>query len=86
VTHQLAEGSLTTRAFRNARSVARDPRVAGVVRAGPRVMQFLARSKPRSARARQDDSIVVVRPTPLLATDDFAITSAAEEVSVRRHR
>ncbi|HUI04144.1 MAG TPA: alpha/beta fold hydrolase [Acidimicrobiales bacterium] len=46
---------------------ARDPRTAGVLGAGPRVATFLARSHRRSAGAGTDDSVVPVRPTPLLA-------------------
>lgn len=44
--------------------MARDPRTLGVLRAGPRVTQFIANSRRRSARALHDDSIVPVRLTP----------------------
>ena len=37
------------------------------MRAGPRVAFFLARSRTRSTRAAQDDTIVPVRPTAGLA-------------------
>ena len=48
-----------------------DPRVMGVLRAAPRVGLFLARSSRRTASARQDDSIVPVRPTPALALQAY---------------
>jgi hypothetical protein len=51
--------------------VAGDPRVSGILRAGPRVGAFLARSAVRSARAGEDDSIVPVRPTPALAVQAY---------------
>ena len=44
-----------------------DPRVMGVLRAAPRVGRFLARSSQRTASADQDDSIVPVSYTHLLA-------------------
>ena len=43
----------------------RDPRIAGVLRAGPRVVDFLVRSHRRTAGIADDDSIVKVRPTPV---------------------
>ena len=49
----------------------RDPRVMGVLRAGPRVGLFLARSSRRTASADQDDSIVPVRATPALALQAY---------------
>ena len=48
-----------------------DPRVIGVLRAGPRVGQFLARSSRRTASAGQDATIVPVRPTPALALQAY---------------
>jgi dienelactone hydrolase len=51
--------------------VAGDPRVSGILRAGPRVGAFLARSAVRSAKAAEDDSIVPVRPTPALAVQAY---------------
>ena len=49
----------------------KDPRIAGVLRAGPRVADFLVRSHRRSSRISTDDSIVAVRPTPGLAAQAF---------------
>ncbi len=49
----------------------RDPRIAGVLRAGPRVVDFLVRSHRRTAGIADDDSIVKVRPTPLLAAQAY---------------
>jgi len=49
----------------------RDPRIAGVLRAGPRVLDFLARGRRRTARIAADDSIVAVRPTPALAAQAY---------------
>ncbi len=48
-----------------------DPRVIGVLRAAPRVGQFLARSSRRTSSAGQDESIVPVRPTPALAIQAY---------------
>ncbi|HXQ61828.1 MAG TPA: alpha/beta hydrolase [Acidimicrobiales bacterium] len=48
-----------------------DPRMMGVLRAGPRVGSFLARSRQRTASAGDDDSIVPVRPTPALALQAY---------------
>ena len=48
-----------------------DPRVMGVLRAGPHAGRFLARSIRRSAGAGDDDSIVRVRPTPALALQAY---------------
>jgi len=56
--------SLATAIYDGARQLAGDPRVLGVLRAGPRVSIFLARGVRRSAGAGEDDSIVPVRPTP----------------------
>lgn len=47
--------------------VIRDPRTTGVLRAGPRVGMFLAQSGRRWAAAQFNDTIVAVRPTPVLA-------------------
>jgi dienelactone hydrolase len=49
----------------------RDPRVAGVLRAGPRVVGFLARGRRRTAGIAADDSIVAVRPTLALAAQAY---------------
>ncbi|MGA2933203.1 MAG: alpha/beta hydrolase family protein [Acidimicrobiales bacterium] len=49
----------------------RDPRIAGVLRAGPRVVDFLIRSHRRTAGIADDDSIVKVRPTPALAAQAY---------------
>ena len=49
----------------------RDPRVAGVLRAGPRVVDFLARGRRRTAGIAVDDSIVAVRPTLALAAQAY---------------
>ena len=49
----------------------RDPRIAGVLRAGPRVVDFLVRSHRRTAGIADDDSIVKVRPTPALAAQAY---------------
>ena len=54
-----------------AAQVVRDPRIAGVLRAGPRVMDFLVRSHRRTTRIDSDDSIVAVRPTPALAAQAY---------------
>jgi pimeloyl-ACP methyl ester carboxylesterase len=54
-----------------AQCVGRDPRLAGVLRAGPRVGMFLSRSAGRSARAPEDDTVVPVRPTPVLALQAY---------------
>ena len=54
-------------AYHRARRVTGDPRLAGVLRAGPRVASFLVRGWARSAGAAEDDSIVPVRPTAGLA-------------------
>ena len=51
--------------------VVRDPRIAGMLRAGPRVMDFLVRSHRRTTRIDGDDSIVAVRPTPALAAQAY---------------
>ncbi len=48
--------------------VIRDPRIAGVLRAGPRVMDFLARA---TARIAAGDSVIAVRPTPALAAQAY---------------
>ncbi len=49
----------------------RDPRIAGVLRAGPRVVDFLVRSHRRTAGSAVDDSIVKVRPTPALVAQAY---------------
>jgi hypothetical protein len=54
-------------ALRRARQVAGDPRVTGVLQAGPSVAYFLARTRSRMARASYDDTVVPARPTPALA-------------------
>ena len=51
--------------------IARDPRIAGVLRAGPRVADFLVRSHRRTAAIADDDRIVAVRPTPALAAQAY---------------
>jgi pimeloyl-ACP methyl ester carboxylesterase len=51
--------------------VARDPRTIGLLRAGPRVGLFLARSRRRSAAARLDDSIVTMRPSPAVVLQAY---------------
>ena len=60
-----------TRPLGAAARVLGDPRIVGVVRAGPRVVDFLVRSHRRSARIADDDSIVAVRPTPSLAAQAY---------------
>jgi len=55
---------LAARLYTGAKRLAGDPRVTGVLRAGPRVGIFLARGIRRNAGAEEDDSIVPVRPTP----------------------
>jgi len=62
---------LVAGAYEGARRLGGDPRLAGVLRAGPRVGSFLARSAVRSRRAGDDDSIVAVRPTPALALQAY---------------
>ncbi len=68
-------GGLLNRATR----VARDPRITGVLRAGPRVADFMVRAHRRSAAIGDDDSIVPVRPTMGLAAqayvDEFLIAA-----------
>ncbi len=54
-------------AYHRARRVTGDPRLAGVLRAGPRVASFLVRGRARNTGAAEDDSIVPVRPTAGLA-------------------
>jgi dienelactone hydrolase len=49
----------------------RDPRIAGVLRAGPRVVGFLARGRRRTAGIAADDSIIAVRPTLALAAQSY---------------
>jgi len=61
----------TPKIVSGALGVARDPRTAGVVQAGPRVGMFLARSLHRTARLGGDDSIIRVRPTPALALQAY---------------
>lgn len=51
--------------------VARDPRIAGVLRAGPRVADFLVRSHRRTSGIGDDDSIIPVRPTVGLAAQAY---------------
>jgi len=72
---------LATRAYQGARQVAGDPRVAGVVRAGPRVASFISRSRSRSTRAAEDDTIVPVR-----ATAGLAIQALLDEVLIAAFR
>jgi len=64
-------GRLATRAFHGARHVAGDPRVTGVLRAGPSVATFLARSRARRAVASHDSTVVPVRTTPGLALQAY---------------
>jgi pimeloyl-ACP methyl ester carboxylesterase len=68
-------GGLLHRASR----VARDPRVTGVLRAAPRVADFMVRTHRRSSAIGDDDSIVPVRPTVGLAAqayvDEFLIAA-----------
>jgi pimeloyl-ACP methyl ester carboxylesterase len=52
---------------RGARQVAGDPRVVGVLQAGPSVAYFLARTRSRMARASVDDTVVPARPSAGLA-------------------
>jgi len=63
--------SLVTGIYAGAKQLAGDPRVLGVLRAGPRVAIFLARGIRRSAGAGEDDSIVPVRPTPAHALQAY---------------
>ncbi len=49
----------------------RDPRIAGVLRAGPRVAQFLVRCHRRTTEFADDDSVIAVRPTPALAAQAY---------------
>lgn len=52
-------------------NIAADPRTAGILRAGPRVAQFVVNSRRRNALAECDDSILVVRTTPGLAAQAY---------------
>jgi len=60
-------GRLATRAFHGARDVATDPRLSGLLRAGPSVATFIARTRERSAVAAHDATVLPVRATPGLA-------------------
>ncbi len=62
---------LATRLYSGARHLISDPRLIGVLRAGPRVGLFLARGRRRTAGAGEDDSVVPVRPTPSLALQAY---------------
>jgi dienelactone hydrolase len=62
---------LATGVLPGARQLAKDARVRGVLRAGPRVGIFLARTSRRYASAGEDDSIVPVRPTAALAAQAY---------------
>ena len=64
-------GRLAVAALRGARQVAGDPRVSGLLRAGPSVAAFIARSRERSAVAALDDTVVPVRATPGLALQAY---------------
>lgn len=50
---------------------ARDPRLAGVLRAGPRVGLFLTRCAARNSRVPGDHTLVPVVPTPALAFEAY---------------
>jgi len=67
----LSPWGLATRLYSGARHLISDPRLIGVLRAGPRVGLFLARGRRRTAGAGEDDSIVPVRPTPSLALQAY---------------
>ena len=60
-------GRLATRALHGARDVATDPRLSGLLRAGPSVATFMARTRERSAGAAHDATVLRVRATPGLA-------------------
>ena len=60
-----------TRLATGVTSVVRDPRIAGVLRAGPRVAEFLVRSHRRTSASADDDTVVPVRPTPALAAQAY---------------
>jgi dienelactone hydrolase len=62
---------LATRTYSGVRNLLHDPRVMGVLRAGPRVGLFLARGNRRTASAGPDDRVVPVRPTPSLALQAY---------------
>ncbi len=62
---------LATRLYSGARHLISDPRLIGVLRAGPRVGLFLARGHRRTTSAGEDDNIVPVRPTPALALQAY---------------
>ena len=62
---------LATPLYSGARHLISDPRLIGVLRAGPRVGLFLARGHRRTTSAGEDDSIVPVRPTPALAVQAY---------------
>lgn len=62
---------LATRIYSTTRTMMSDPRVRGVLRAGPRVGLFLLRGHRRTASAGEDDTVVPVRPTPLLALQAY---------------
>jgi dienelactone hydrolase len=64
-------GRLAVRAYLGARQAAGDPRVSGVLRAGPSVAQFIAKSRSRTAHASDDDTVVPVRATPGLALQAY---------------
>jgi len=67
----LSPWHLATRTYSGVRRLISDPRVMGVLRAGPRVGLFLARGSRRTASGAEDDSIVPVRPTPSLALQAY---------------
>jgi hypothetical protein len=64
-------GRLVLRACQGALGAAGDPRVAGVLRAAPSVVSFVARSRARSALAALDDTVIPVRTTPGLALQAY---------------
>ena len=64
-------GRLAVRTYLGARRAAADPRLTGVLRAGPSVASFIARSRVRSAGAAHDDTVVPVRTTPGLALQAY---------------
>jgi pimeloyl-ACP methyl ester carboxylesterase len=53
--------------WHTAQRVVHDPRITGVMRAGPRAAAFLSRSHARTAGAGSDDTVVPVHTTPGLA-------------------
>ena len=66
-----SSGGLVGRVLGVGPRVARDPRVTGVLRAGPRVADFMARSHRRTAGIGGDDSIVPVNATLGLAAQAY---------------